>query len=251
MRSPTRRSSIYGDGSQRRDFTYVDDAVDAFLLAARATEAAGRVYNLGGDGHVSLLELAETAHRGRRRRRVSGSIPFPADRKAIDIGDFYADYSAIERELGWRPRGRARGGLARTLDYYREHGDALRGGRVRVPYLDLTRETAALRDELGRRDRARARQRPLHPLARRSSASRQRSPTTCGAAHAVGVASGTDAITIALLRGRRRARRRGDHGAEHVRSDDRRDRARRRDAGARRRRPGDATRSTQRRSSAA
>ena len=113
---------IYGDGSQRRDLTYVDDAVAAFLLAAARAEAAGRVYNLGGDGHVSLLELAGTLI------RVAGSgrfrpIPFPDERKAIDIGDFYADYSAIEQELGWTPAVGLEAGLARTLEYYREHGD--------------------------------------------------------------------------------------------------------------------------------
>jgi UDP-glucose 4-epimerase len=116
---------IYGDGSQRRDLTYIDDAVAAFLLAAARAEAAGRVYNLGGDAHVSLLELAETLI------RVAGSgrfrpIPFPDERKAIDIGDFYADYSAIEQELGWTPAVGLEEGLARTLEYYREHGDAYR-----------------------------------------------------------------------------------------------------------------------------
>ena len=114
---------IYGDGSQRRDLTYVDDAIAAFLLAATREEAAGRVYNLGGDGHVSLLELGETLTRiaGSGRIRL---IPFPEDRKAIDIGDFYADYSAIESELGWRPAVGLEEGLARTLAYYREHGGA-------------------------------------------------------------------------------------------------------------------------------
>jgi UDP-glucose 4-epimerase len=113
---------VYGDGSQRRDLTYVDDAVSAFLLAATQEDAAGRVFNLGGSGHVSLLELAEQVV------RIAGSghirtIPFPADRKAIDIGDFYADWSAIEQALGWRPEVPLEEGLARTLDYYRSHGD--------------------------------------------------------------------------------------------------------------------------------
>lgn len=114
---------IYGDGSQRRDLTYVDDAIAAFLLAATHDEAAGRVFNLGGDGHVSLLELAEALTRIAGAGRIR-AIPFPKDRKAIDIGDFYADYSAIEEELGWRPTVPLEDGLARTLDYYREHGEA-------------------------------------------------------------------------------------------------------------------------------
>lgn len=112
---------VFGDGSQRRDFTYVDDAVHAFLLAGARAEAEGQVYNLGDRNHVSLLELAELLV------ELSGSgslrtIPFPADRKAIDIGDFYANFDKIERELGWSPRVELGEGLERTLAYYREHG---------------------------------------------------------------------------------------------------------------------------------
>lgn len=112
---------VFGDGSQLRDFTYVDDAVAAFLLAAATERAVGRTYNLGGDEPVSLLDLAELvvelAHSGRTR-----VVPFPPDRKAIDIGDFYADYGLAERELGWRPAVGLQDGLRRTIAYYREHG---------------------------------------------------------------------------------------------------------------------------------
>jgi UDP-glucose 4-epimerase len=113
---------VYGDGGQRRDLTYVDDAVSAFLVAASSDGAIGRVFNLGGEGNVSLLELGEllTSVAGSGRLK---QIPFPADRKSIDIGDFYADWSAIESELGWRPTVPLEEGLAQTLDYYREHGE--------------------------------------------------------------------------------------------------------------------------------
>jgi UDP-glucose 4-epimerase len=82
----------------------------------------GRVFNLGGDGHVSLRELGDLVVRLAGSGRVE-AIPFPADRKAIDIGDFYADWSAIESTLGWRPAVALEDGLARTLEYYREHGE--------------------------------------------------------------------------------------------------------------------------------
>jgi UDP-glucose 4-epimerase len=106
-------------GDQLRDFTYISDAVEAFLLAA-ADSAVGRVYNLGGLRVVSLRELAETLV------RVNGSgqyrlMEFPAERKNIDIGDYYADDSAARRELQWQPRVDLEEGLGETLAYYREH----------------------------------------------------------------------------------------------------------------------------------
>jgi nucleoside-diphosphate-sugar epimerase len=113
---------VYGDGSQRRDLTYIDDAVAAFLLAAVREQAVGRVFNLGGEGHVSLLELGELVVALAGTGRLT-PIPFPPDRKSIDIGDFYADWSAIEAALGWRPAVPLADGLARTLAYYREHGE--------------------------------------------------------------------------------------------------------------------------------
>jgi nucleoside-diphosphate-sugar epimerase len=115
--------TIYGDGSQRRDFTYVDDAVSAFLLAAARDAASGKVYNLGSSEVVTLKELAELLV------EVNGGgslrlVPFPEERKAIDIGDYYGDFSKIEAELGWAPRVGLREGVARSLEYYREVGDA-------------------------------------------------------------------------------------------------------------------------------
>jgi UDP-glucose 4-epimerase len=112
---------IFGDGSQRRDLNFVDDALRALLLAATRDEALGNVYNLGHDEVVSLLELAELLV------ELDGGgafelIPFPPDRKAIDIGDFYADFRHIDHDLDWRPEVTLRDGLAQTLAFYHEHG---------------------------------------------------------------------------------------------------------------------------------
>jgi UDP-glucose 4-epimerase len=108
------------EGKQRRDFTYVDDAVEALLAAAAGDQARGRTWNLGGDGVISLSELADLLV------EVNGGgeyavRPYPADRKRIDIGDYYADFSRIRAALGWEPKIGLREGLARTLAYYREH----------------------------------------------------------------------------------------------------------------------------------
>jgi UDP-glucose 4-epimerase len=111
---------IFGDGSQRRDFDYVDDVVDAFLRAGANDKSDGQVFNLGGATPVSLLELTrlliEVAGRGSYT-----VVPFPPERRKIDIGDFYADASKIRTALGWAPRVDLREGLERTLDYYAKH----------------------------------------------------------------------------------------------------------------------------------
>jgi nucleoside-diphosphate-sugar epimerase len=113
------RLMIFGDGEQRRDFNYVDDAVRAFLLAAVNEQANGQTYNLGDRHAVSLLELAETlvALNGGGGYEL---VPFPADRKAIDIGDYYADFTKIEETLGWTPTVPLAEGLRRSLAFYRQ-----------------------------------------------------------------------------------------------------------------------------------
>jgi len=107
-------------GDQLRDFTYVDDAVDACLLAASDDKACGKIYNVGGNGVVSLRDLADllVSANGGGEYVVR---PFPSDRERIDIGDYYADYSLIHSELGWKPTVPLKEGLARTLTFYREH----------------------------------------------------------------------------------------------------------------------------------
>jgi len=107
-------------GEQLRDFTFVDDAVEAFLLAASRPEAVGEIFNLGGPPPVTLQRLAELLVELNR----GGSFvvrAFPADRRKIDIGDFYADDRRIGRKLGWRPRADLRRTLALTLAYYRKN----------------------------------------------------------------------------------------------------------------------------------
>ncbi|HEY3918221.1 MAG TPA: NAD-dependent epimerase/dehydratase family protein [Stellaceae bacterium] len=107
-------------GEQKRDFTYVDDAVEAFLLAAVTPETKGKVFNLGGERAVSLDELARlliAANGGGEFRRHD----FPAERRRIDIGDYYAADDLFQRATGWRHRVALEDGLKRSLDYFRAH----------------------------------------------------------------------------------------------------------------------------------
>jgi UDP-glucose 4-epimerase len=109
------------DGHQLRDFTFVDDAVEAFLLAAGAESSSGRIFNLGGDP-VSLKQVGDLLVEIGAPAGYTES-PFPPDRKRIDIGDYYANYNSIRDALGWRPRTNLHEGLTRTLTYFREHFD--------------------------------------------------------------------------------------------------------------------------------
>jgi UDP-glucose 4-epimerase len=115
-----REIEIFGDGSQVRDFVYVDDAVDAFLRAGFCTSCDGDVFNVGGlepTAHRDLTELLiEVAGTGRVRY-----VPWPDDKKRIDIGSFYSDSSKFSRITGWRPGVGLREGFRRTIEYYRAH----------------------------------------------------------------------------------------------------------------------------------
>jgi dTDP-glucose 4,6-dehydratase/UDP-glucose 4-epimerase len=111
---------IFGDGLQLRDFNYVDDAVTAFLLAAQSLRAEGQVFNLGGHERISLKALAELLVAIEPSARYE-LVPFPPERKAIDIGDYYGDYTKITQALEWTPQVSLAEGLRRTLDYYRRH----------------------------------------------------------------------------------------------------------------------------------
>ncbi|MBF0179154.1 MAG: SDR family NAD(P)-dependent oxidoreductase [Magnetococcales bacterium] len=111
---------VFGDGTQVRDFNHVDDCAEALLLAGANGTANGRTYNLGSGEHISLLALA-------RKMATLGDggayacIPFPPERKRIDIGDYYGDISLIRQELHWTPAVSLDDGLPDTVAYYRRH----------------------------------------------------------------------------------------------------------------------------------
>ena len=111
---------IYGDGSQLRDFVHVDDAADAFLRAGAADACNGEVFNVGGTEPVAHATLAALI------LKVAGSgrieyVPWPPEKKAIDIGDFYADSTKFQRTTGWKPSIALHDGLRGTIAYYRQH----------------------------------------------------------------------------------------------------------------------------------
>jgi UDP-glucose 4-epimerase len=113
---------IFGDGTQLRDFVFVDDAVDAFLRAGFHDECNGEVFNVGGGDPIShralVAMLLEVAGHGSVR-----FVEWPADKKAIDIGSFYASSVKLAAATGWTPTTDLRDGLSRTVAFYRAHFD--------------------------------------------------------------------------------------------------------------------------------
>jgi len=111
---------IYGDGSQLRDFVYVDDVADAFLRAGASDACNGEVFNVGGDRAISHRELVGIL------LGITGAgsveyVDWPPDKKAIDIGSFYADSSKFKGATGWRAAVPLADGLRCTVDFYRRH----------------------------------------------------------------------------------------------------------------------------------
>jgi UDP-glucose 4-epimerase len=123
--------TIFGDGAQLRDFTYVDDAVEAFLMAGMDDAANGQVFNVGATEPVSMREVTELLI------DVAGTgsfhlKPFPPERQAIDIGSIYVDDAKLRRVLGWEPRVDLRAGLGETVAFYRAHREHYWGAPVAV-----------------------------------------------------------------------------------------------------------------------
>ena len=111
---------IFGDGEQLRDFNYVDYVIDALLIAAESEKTNGEVFNLGSPEVINLKVLAKMMV----ELYAGGSyelVPFPTERKAIDIGDYYSDFSKFRNGLGWSPKISLKEGLRKSLGYYALH----------------------------------------------------------------------------------------------------------------------------------
>ncbi|CAN5257202.1 NAD-dependent epimerase/dehydratase family protein [soil metagenome] len=112
------RFAVWG-GSQVRDLLFVEDVVDAFIAAACTDSCVGQAYNVGRADGISLRDLAELlthVHGG----GTYDVVPYPDDRRPIEIGDFVTDARKFAAATGWRARVELQDGLRRTLAYYDE-----------------------------------------------------------------------------------------------------------------------------------
>ncbi len=107
---------IFGTGEQKRDFNYVDDVVEAFLLAGASEETNGKIYNLGHDKHYSLKDFVSILQKYTDVEYEL--VPFPEEKKLIDIGDYFSDFSKIREEIGWSPKVSLEDGLKEMVEYY-------------------------------------------------------------------------------------------------------------------------------------
>lgn len=115
---------IFGDGMQIRDFNYVDDTVSAILMAGASEKSNGKIFNLGSKEVIGLKDLAAHLVSIGKEAGLKAEyelIPFPLERKAIDIGDYYSDFSLIAQQLGWQPKVELIDGLKKTFKYYQQH----------------------------------------------------------------------------------------------------------------------------------
>ena len=120
---------LFGEGRQKRDMNYVDDVVDALLLAGASEAGEGEVFNLGGNEPITLAELADILISVTGRGSVRHA-PFPPERQLIEIGNSYSSYKKIESTLNWRPRTSLREGLARTVQFYEQYQKHYWNGNV-------------------------------------------------------------------------------------------------------------------------
>lgn len=110
--------TIYGDGEQLRDFIFVEDLVDAMLMAGENSSTDGEAYNIGCGTGVSIRSVAELIVRTVGSGRVE-HVPWPPLAQAIETGDFVADYSKFQKAVGWYPGVTLDEGIARTVRAYR------------------------------------------------------------------------------------------------------------------------------------
>jgi len=112
---------VFGDGMQLRDLNYISDVVEALVAVAYSEESYGYILNLGMDNPISLKDLI-----GLMIKIFGGGeyelVPFPEEKKKIDIGSIYTDFSKIRDLIGWVPKCSLAEGLMKTFEFYKNYG---------------------------------------------------------------------------------------------------------------------------------
>jgi UDP-glucose 4-epimerase len=112
-----RAISVFGEGRQKRNVVYVEDVVDALILAASSVDSDGETFFAVGDEHFSLAQIAELTVKIIGKGSVS-FVDWPRERKSTEVGDAVLSNQKIRQRLGWAPKVDLQSGLSRTRDYY-------------------------------------------------------------------------------------------------------------------------------------
>ena len=142
--------TLYDEGQFKRDINYVDDVVEALLLAGEHDAAIGEAVQSRQPARLTA-RVRRDARRG-GRRRGSAFIPYPPQRKAIEIGDTYCEYGKISRTLNWLPRTSLRDGLAQTVAWHRAHASERRPRMTAtnraIPIASAAAQYATIKEEM-------------------------------------------------------------------------------------------------------
>lgn len=114
-----KKVELFGDGLQIRDVNYIDDVVNALLLLASSDKSNSQAYNLGGQP-VTLKSFVETVIKVLGEGKYK-TVPFPNERKAIEVGNYVADIKKINTDVGWKPKVTIEEGVQKTIDYYKKY----------------------------------------------------------------------------------------------------------------------------------
>jgi len=113
--------AVFGDGLMKRDFLYIDDAVDAMLRCATSERCYGEILNVGIDKPDTFLHLVQTICKCVGKRASYHFTPFSQERKRQEPGDFASDITKIKKLTGWKPKTSLQTGIAKTIAYYRKY----------------------------------------------------------------------------------------------------------------------------------
>ena len=111
---------IFGDGNQVRDYIYIDDLVNAFLLASFKQEAIGQVFNVGSGVGNKFRDMAHLVITAVRKGKIE-FVPWPTNYVNVETGDYVTDITKIRRELGWTPKISLKKGIEMTYQFYKEY----------------------------------------------------------------------------------------------------------------------------------